>query len=395
MNQIPSIIFRHRALEAIKPVMSVLIVLALLAQLPTLIGSLVIMRTEATPASYIEPVQEEMNELSDEMLLILQNTLKLQPAATPGKTPAASPDAATEPAVQGDAAAETAGAAAQAPTEEELDARMDAAMERYHEIWGELLTALATFVREKGLIYFSMLALELLLAPILAALLQGGLQDALCGREVTLAGALPRLKLAPKALGLSLWVMVRCGAWALPGVAAMLLGVLMAYAPVQLAGGPVAILMDPALMGLPSLMCILMGSLASLALLFGGMGFAAVLYIRAYFHYHLAPVALVDKPDLGMNGCIHASWKVMRHRKMERFLLYISFALWMLLRTCVSMMCLMMFGSVLGMALGMMADLFLGVYMGATESCFYLIYTKGEKLLKMVFEQQQEDGGLN
>lgn len=207
----------------------------------------------------------------------------------------------------------------------------------------ELMTAWETFMDEKGAIYFSMVGMQLLLTPVLSVMLHGGLLDAVGKREVTLPGTLRRFRYAPKALVLELWTMLRAYAWMLPGLAVMIVAVF------------------------------LPGS-AALLLMLVGMVLSCVLGIRAMLHYILAPIALIDEPSLSLNGCIAASHRIMRRRKMELFSLEISFIGWMLLLRLVMLLCMAMFGSVLGMALSLMAELLLNVYMSAAQVCFYTVY---------------------
>lgn len=223
----------------------------------------------------------------------------------------------------------------------EQEAQAAALLENY-------MAAVETFLQEKGLIYFSMLAMELLLAPVLMAPLYGGLLNAVRKEEVTLPGMLGKLRYGPKALLLFLWMMLRIAAWMLPGMVLMLAA---GYMPLS----------------------------TGLLTMFVGMALSMVLGFRAMLHYILAPVAMVDQPALSLNGCIRVSFQAMRRRKMEYSLLRISFAGWMLLRELIALLAVSMLGSVVGMALSMMAELLLNVYVSAAVVCFYESYVvKGE-----------------
>ncbi len=219
-----------------------------------------------------------------------------------------------------------------------------AVLREYLSLMEELTTAYDTFLQEKGAIFFGMLAFQTLLTPAMIVTLHGGLLDAAYKREVTMSGVMSRLRLSLKALLLFLWMMIRAYVWMLPGLALM-----------------IAALFVPVGMMMPLL---IVGTVASV-----------VLGVRAMLHYMLAPIALVDEPALSLNGCIAASFRVMRRRKLELFFLEVSFVGWMLLVSMVSLMCLAMFGSVLGMALGMMAKLLLNVYMSGAQVCFYTAYS--------------------
>lgn len=293
MNRIESYEFRARAMAMIKPVMQVLIVAALLAALPELITSVVVLRTGADPANYLQPVLDKIS------------------AFQRGIT---------------------------------ADVADSAFLREYLSLMEELSTAYDTFLQEKGAIFFGMLAFQTLLAPAMIVTLHGGLLDAAYKREVTLGGVMSRLRLSFRALLLFLWMMIRVYVWMLPGLAVMLLAL---FVPLNL----------------------------MIPVLIFGMALSIIPGLRALLHYLLAPIALVDDPSLSLNGCIAASFRVMRRRKMELFCLEISFIGWILLVSMVSMMLLAMFGSVLGMALGMMAELLLTVYRSGAQVCFYTAYS--------------------
>lgn len=297
MNQIPSFVFRRRAMAAIRPVMQVLIVAALLAVLPGLINYTVTLRTGADPNNYLGKPMEDIMDFSRNL----------------------DPEGAIE----------------------EQEAQALQLLDNY-------MAATETFLQEKGDIYFSMLALELLLSPVMMVPLYGALLNAVRRQGVTLGDSLKKLKYGPKALVLFLWMMLRIAAWMLPGMVLMLAGGYM-----------------PAATGLLTMMA--------------GMVLSLVLGFRAALHYILAPVVMVDQPTLSLNGCIRVSFQAMRCRKMEYFLLRISFAGWMLLSHFITMLAVSLFGTVLGMALSMMAELLLNVYVSAAVVCFYEAYVvRGE-----------------
>jgi uncharacterized membrane protein len=135
---------------------------------------------------------------------------------------------------------------------------------------------------------------------------------------------------------------LRVCAWMLPGMAAMTIGVFIS------------------------------GSIGSLMISAGSIA-ALVLTIRALLHYCLAPVALAADPSRSPNACIRASWEVMRSRKMELFMLELSFCGWMLLLSLVSTM-LGSFGA-LGTTLTMVVSLALSIYMQGAQVCFYEVHT--------------------
>lgn len=315
------------AMNAIKRAMQVLLILALIAELPSLIGQVVMLR------SGVEEVYMDMVDL-----------LLEEPAAE---------EKPVLPETSGESGSQQEGSEAadvtQTPPVQDAAGEKNAALE-------DMITP------EMQVMVYGVMAVQLLLVPGLMLLLNGGLQDAVRGREVTLAAGLARLRHVPKALLLNLWMVLRVWAWMLPGMAAALLGALVVK--------------------IDWLFTILTS---------GGMIVMLVLGSRAYLHYHLAPMALADQPELSLNGCIRASWSVMRNRKLERFMLYVSFAGWMLLYYMLSGMLTGMFGSVIGLALSMMVELMLMIYMGAAEACFYLVYAKGKEMLDKARAEEDAD----
>lgn len=233
----------------------------------------------------------------------------------------------------------------------ELSEEIDPAAERLSpsqtsriaRIMKEYLDAFELWMQEKAGAYFGLMALEILLTPMLMAPLYGALLDAVRGQSVSIGGAMGRLRVGPKSLLLFLWMLLRIYAWMLPGLAMMVVAMFM-----------------------PETMMLL--------LMIGGLVVSLVLGVRAALHYVLAPIVLVDQPSVSLNGCIRKSWEEMRRRKMEYFCLRISYVGWMLLSSLITMVALGMLGSVLGLAVSMLAELVLGVYVNAAVVAFYDAY---------------------
>ena len=291
MNRIPSFVFRSMAMKAIKPVMSVLIIAALLVTLPGLIRLTVTELTGATVEAYTTDPLKAIEKFGADI----------------------------------------------APTlsEEEQKIQED-------KLWDEYWAALKTFWHEKGAIFVTTTALELLLGSALGIVLTWTLLMAVRKKELTMSSLLTPLHWCPKALVVEIWMALRVCVWMLPGTAVMVIG---AFVP----GGFGAFLSG-------------VGTVA-----------AVVLTIRAALHYALAPIALAADPTRSPNACIRASWEVMRNRKMELFMLELSFWGWMLLLSLVSAM-LSSFGA-LGTALTMVVSLALSIYMQGAQVCFYEVHT--------------------
>jgi len=139
-KQITSFEFRRLAMVVIKPLMSVLVVIALIASLPELISSTVTQVTGADPTLYMQPVTDKL----------------------------------TKYMTTGDAGLFGL----------DKDAGSSDVTEAYSE---EMNTALMTFMQEKGQIFIPMMLLNLLLTPALSILLTHSLISAVRREEVSLA----------------------------------------------------------------------------------------------------------------------------------------------------------------------------------------------------------------
>lgn len=165
---IPSFEFRRRAREAIKPVMSVLVVVALIAMLPSLISSTVTILTGSDPALLMADLSEKLNK------------------------------------VQQDSGLEG-----------------DALTEAMNAVFDAFAVDAAVFLEEKGPIYFAMTLMVILLGPVLNLPLLHALLLSLRKQPFTVMSALGRCRYALKALGVSLLSALKVIVWLLPGYAVM------------------------------------------------------------------------------------------------------------------------------------------------------------------------------
>lgn len=217
-----------------------------------------------------------------------------------------------------------------------------ALLEEMERLTNQFMSALGAFMADKGWILLVTAGVELLLTPVLMTPLYGALMDAQRKKEVTFASAMKYLRVGPKALLLWLWMMIRIYAWMLPGMALMILAVFI-----------------PAL-----------GQL----MIWVGFAVSMVLGIRAMLHYCLAPIALVDQPGLSLNGCIRSSWLVMRTRKMEYFMLRISFVGWQLLVSLMMSLAVNAVMMAICLTLSMMANLLLTIYINGATVVFWDVH---------------------
>lgn len=210
------------------------------------------------------------------------------------------------------------------------------------EMSNGFMASVVAFVGDKGWILLVLGALSLLLTPVVMTPMHGALLDASRKKELTVGGCLGYLRLGMKALLLALWTWLRIWLWMVPGMVLTL-----------------AALLVPAL---------------STLLLWVGFGASMVLGIRAALHYCLAPIVLVDKPDVSINGCIRESWQVMRTRKMEYFMLRISFVGWELLLSLVMSLALNRLMLAVCLTITMMGNLLLTLYVDGATVAFWDSY---------------------
>ncbi len=165
-HMIPAYIFRLRARQAMKPVMSVLIMVMLIAMLPSLISTTVTMITGADPS---------------EALMNLY-------------------------------------------TEERITAMLDPDMAVANAAMEEFLGGMKAFFMEKWPFMALTAAITMLLGPVLKLGFNHTLLKALRKEEIFAATVMARMPLFFKAIGLNLMIMLRTLLWSLPGMALSLLG---------------------------------------------------------------------------------------------------------------------------------------------------------------------------
>lgn len=319
---IPSFEFRRRARTAMKPLMSVLVVVTLIAMLPGLIASTVISVTNSSPASALDAVVVKMeNFLIDEVggAEGLQALLD-QLSANPG---------------EGDAEA--------AQALEDAIARALNITEHSDELLAEFKASLLDYVHSpRAALFVGLHVLDFILSPVLILGFFRVLLLALRKEPFGPATVLCRMRYVLRALGLRLMITLRLALFMLPGLAVILLGAL-----------------------IPS-------GLASIVI---SAGFAAMIIMAliASYRYCLSEFFMADKP-MGVNAAIRESCRIMRNRKMEMFSLQVSFLGWLLLEMLLEGYVYALFGNVIGMALGMLMMLVLQLYMYMANAAFYQAY---------------------
>ena len=168
LHMIPAYEFRRRAREAMKPVMPILLIVALIAAMPSLIQNAVTLIADADPNSLL-------SLFSNRLMQIMEN-----------------------PSL----------------SEEQIASAVYAAQDEY-------LQAMNTFLQEKGLLIALLSAMVVIVSPVLTLGLINALLHALRKEDFTAAIALSRVKYLLKVIGLELLFALKVFLWMLPGVALM------------------------------------------------------------------------------------------------------------------------------------------------------------------------------
>lgn len=188
----------------------------------------------------------------------------------------------------------------------------------------------------------------MLLAPVLTlGLINYMLTILRGGADAPYTLVFSRLGCILKSIGLQLMIMLMVLLWMLPGLAVTWLPLLIA----------------PVWRSMPL-------ALAE-TIMYAGMIGAMVLGLRAAMHYSMAEFVLADEPHTGVRACIRRSVEIMHSRKMELFLLRISFVGYSLLISLATSLVSGLLGNVLGNTVSMAGQLLLNLYVFATLAVFY------------------------
>lgn len=179
-HMVPAYEFRRRARVAMKAVMPILLVVALIATLPSLANSAITLVTDSNPNTL-------MTALSNRLTQVMEKHGLMQSAAL------------------GEVVVDEA----------LLNADVMAAYDQY-------MVDLQTFLKEKGPIVLALTAMVLILSPVLTLGMINALLHALRKQEFTPAIALSRLPYFFKSIGLELMLAVKLIIWMLPGTMLMI-----------------------------------------------------------------------------------------------------------------------------------------------------------------------------
>ena len=186
---VPAFEFRRRARAAMKPVMSVLLVVALIATLPSLLGSVVNMITGAESSTLLTSFSDRSMQLMEKYGLVHSGQV-------------------VEDVVVDEAALEADTLALLEGMMEDTDA----------------------FLKEKGPIMAATALAALVFSPVLTLGLINALLHALRKQEFTFSIALSRLSCFFRVIGLQLLVTLKTILWMIPGLAVMVVSL---YVPAE------------------------------------------------------------------------------------------------------------------------------------------------------------------
>ena len=374
-KRVPASVLKNLGWAAVKPCMQVLMIVGLLLALPGLLSSVTqIFLQDEMEDAIAEPAAEfvEYYLQNDEFMAELERFESEMSGAGMGMSglmgaygltvpaPATTAPAALEPAedalptvapVTDAENADDALTAASAVDEAAAAIEQKAEELAQQDPSQKLLDAYWGFLTGEGKGILIMAALELVLTPVLMGVMYGALLDAYRKKQLTLPGALGYLRYGPKLLLLSIWQLLRMYVWMLPGMAVMFAGTFV----MLFFGGFVSMLGE--------------------VLLLSGFAFSLVLGVRAGLHYILAPIALMDDPTRSVNGCIRASWSVMRNRKGEYFVLMLSFFGWRMLVMLIGQFAIGTLMTIVALTASMVASLVLNLYINGTLVAFWDAYT--------------------
>lgn len=176
-HSLPAFEFRRRARAAMKPVMPLLLIVALLAALPSLINDAVVMIADANPNTL-------MTDFTNRLMQVVEKA------------------GLTQNAVVGEVVID----------QNQLALDILAVQESY-------FANLQTFIKEKGLLLAGLSLMVAVASPVLTLGMINALFHALRKKEFTAAIAFSRARYVLKAVGLMLWVALKLFVWMLPGMA--------------------------------------------------------------------------------------------------------------------------------------------------------------------------------
>ena len=212
-----------------------------------------------------------------------------------------------------------------------------------------------SMLSESGIVTMLILsAVAWLVTPVLSVGMTHWTLERLRGQDLPVSAVFSRLRIFLKSIGLRLLIVLKVLLWMLPGIAVFLFSVIPL---IRVNPGSSAELSSAADI--------------SFHLMSVGMIAMIVLGVMGYLYYAMAEFILADEPEERVLSCARRSKMLMKGRRGVLMSLWLSFLLWYLLILMGSSMVAGIAGSVIALVLEMLGNLFLSVYMLASEGVFY------------------------
>lgn len=206
----------------------------------------------------------------------------------------------------------------------------------------QIIEVMAQFSRERGWVAPLLSLVNLLITPVLTLGFLNATLTLLRGGTAVVGDAFSRMRVMLRATLLTLWVAIKIVLWGMPGMALVVLS-------------------------------LFVGEAGFVILNLAGFILILALTAMAYYRYSLATVFQADEPELGVLTCVRKSKAVMKGRKMQLFMLTLSYNLWRVLAITLGVELL---GYVIGNLVSLTVQLVLSVYINGAYCVFYEAYAR-------------------
>lgn len=204
----------------------------------------------------------------------------------------------------------------------------------------DLMAEMSAFAQEKGWISTLTSLVANIIGPVLQLGLMAAILNMLRGTAPEISMAFSRLGSFVKSVLLSLLVCLKVLLWALPGMAAMILG---------------------------SVITLTTGESAAMLLMLAGTIAMAVMMVRATYSYAMSTLILADEPKEKVLACVRRSKAIMAGKRGQLFSLEMTYIVWNMLASMIANV----LGGVIGSTISMALQLVVMAYMTTARCSFY------------------------
>lgn len=204
----------------------------------------------------------------------------------------------------------------------------------------DLMAEMSAFAQEKGWISTLTSIVTNIIGPVLQLGLMAAILNMLRGTAPEVSMAFSRLGSFVKSVLLSLLVGLKVLLWALPGMAAMILG---------------------------SVITLTTGESAAMLLMLAGTIAMAVMMVRATYSYAMSTLILADEPKEKVFACVRRSKAIMAGKRGQLFSLEMTYIVWNMLASMIANV----LGGVIGSTISMALQLVVMAYMTTARCSFY------------------------